>query len=125
MLGKLMGFIPTKRPKLAKEFYGKKLGLRFVADEPYALVFDSKGIMIRIQKLGKDQSFTPLECTLMGWNVKNIKASINSFRKKGIKFQRYTWMEQDDLGVWTSPSGAKIAWFKDPDGNNLSLTEWP
>ena len=67
---------------------------------------------------------TPLNCTLLGWHVKDIRAAARRLKKKGVKFQKYPWMGQDELGVWTSPSGARIAWFKDPDGNTLSLTQY-
>lgn len=122
---KVMGFVPTKKPELAKKFYSETLSLRFVADDPFAVVFDSNGIMIRIQKLRENQVLTPAENTLLGWEVEDIASEVKALMKKGVTFQRYPGMDQDELGVWKSPAGAKVAWFKDPDGNNLSLTEFP
>jgi len=125
MLGKVVGFIPTKRPDLAKSFYAETLGLRFLADEPFALVFESSGTMLRIQKLPDSQPFTPGENTLIGWEIDDIESEVKALSQKGVPFQRFPGMEQDAFGIWKSPSGAKVAWFKDPDGNNLSLTQWP
>jgi hypothetical protein len=59
--------------------------------------------------------------TVLGWQVDDIAAAVRGLVAKGVKFERYFWMEQDDLGIWSAPSGAKVAWFKDRDGNLLSV----
>jgi catechol 2,3-dioxygenase-like lactoylglutathione lyase family enzyme len=120
--GKLTAFIATAQPARAKEFYGKTLGLPLVSDDQFAVVFDSAGVQLRIQKV---ETLRPQSFTALGWQVPVIRKSVTGLAKQGIVFERYDFLEQDDLGVWHSPSGAKVAWFKDPDGNLLSLTEMP
>jgi predicted enzyme related to lactoylglutathione lyase len=118
---KIVAFAATSKPDGAKKFYEQTLGLRLIADDPFAVVFDANGIMLRVQKL---QTHTPPNHTMLGWDVADIRAEINELTERGVSFERYEWLEQDESGVWTSPSGAKIAWFKDPDGNVLSLTQF-
>ena len=117
---KLKAFIPTVNPKKAKEFYMNTLGLKLLSEDNYALEFNVNGTLLRITTVPE---LTPHPFTVLGWNVDNITFEIESLAKKGIVFERYSFFEQDKLGVWTAPSGAKVAWFKDPDGNLLSLTE--
>ncbi|HEX9161525.1 MAG TPA: VOC family protein [Thermoanaerobaculia bacterium] len=123
MLGtsKLIAFVGTTNGDRARQFYANVLGLKFIADETYALVFDANGVMIRVFKL---DVLTPAQFTVLGWGVDDIHATIKGLRAKGVTFERYPHMQQDETGVWVSPSGAKVAWFKDPDGNVLSLTEF-
>src|SRR5262245_13165911 len=110
----LVGFIPTKNFKKAKAFFGQRLGLQLLSEDGFALVYDVSGIPIRIAKV---DDFKPAYFTILGWEVKNIAKIVSGLKKKGVKFMRYPGMGQDKLGIWTSPSGAKVAWFKDPDGN--------
>jgi len=77
--------------------------------------------MLRIQKV---EQLTPAQHTVLGWGVADIHATVKGLAGKGVAFERYGFLPQDDSGVWTSPVGAKIAWFKDPDGNTLSLTQF-
>ena len=116
-----MTFVATARPAAARKFYQDVLGLKFVADEYYAVVFDLRGIMLRIQKV---EQHTPLQGTTLGWEVADIAAAVRELTRRGAKFERYEGMGQNELGIWRSPSGAQVAWFKDPDGNTLSLTEF-
>jgi catechol 2,3-dioxygenase-like lactoylglutathione lyase family enzyme len=118
---KIVAFVATSKPDDAKSFYEQTLGLRLLSDDPFAVVFDAHGTMLRVQKL---QAHTPPGHTVLGWDVEDIRAEIKELTEKGVRFERYEWLEQDASGVWTSPSGAKIAWFKDPDGNLLSLTQF-
>lgn len=122
MLGtaRLAAFVATARPDRAKQFYSETLGLRLVSDDQFAIVFDCAGVQLRIQKV---ESFQPHAFTAMGWAVPSIRKSVAALSKRGIVFERYGFLEQDDQGVWQAPSWAKVAWFKDPDGNLLSLTE--
>jgi catechol 2,3-dioxygenase-like lactoylglutathione lyase family enzyme len=107
----------------AKSFYQDTLGLRLIAEEPpFALIFDANGIMLR---LGMAKELPPAHGTVLGWQVPDIAATAKSLQQSRIRFERYEWMQQDDLGIWTSPTGAKVAWFKDPDGNILSISEHP
>ncbi len=124
MLGnqKIMAFVGTCDPERAKAFYGQTLGLRFVSQDRFAVVFDANGIMLRVTVL---EELKPQTHTVLGWEVSDIAAVVCELQKRGVKFERYGFMEQDEQGVWASPSGARIAWFKDPDGNTLSVTQFP
>src|SRR5271154_3024716 len=121
MEAKIIGFVATKQAVKARKFYGETLGLTFVSDDPFAIVFDVKGTMLRVQKV---QELQPARHTVLGWEVADVRAEVEALTKKGVKFERYEGLPQDELGVWTSPGGGKIAWFKDPDGNTLSLTQF-
>jgi catechol 2,3-dioxygenase-like lactoylglutathione lyase family enzyme len=123
MLGQaaLMAFVATTDADRAKAFYADVLGLKLQADEPFALVFDANGTMLRIARV---QSFNPAPFTVLGWIVPEIARSIESLAAKGVPAERFSGFPQDDLGVCTFPDGTKVAWFKDPDGNLLSLTQF-
>jgi catechol 2,3-dioxygenase-like lactoylglutathione lyase family enzyme len=118
----IMAFVATTNPDKARAFYQDILKLNFTADEPFALVFDANGIMLRVSKV---QELTPAPFTVLGWKVADIAAEIKDMKAQGVVFEVFKGFQQDDLGVNTFPSGAKVAWFKDPDGNLLSLTEFP
>jgi uncharacterized glyoxalase superfamily protein PhnB len=122
MLGacNVMAFVATTDAERAKAFYGDTLGLPLASDEPWALVFAVPGTVLRVQKV---ERHTPHPFTALGWFVPDVAAEVAALAARGVRFERYDGMSQDDAGVWTSPSGAKVAWFKDPDGNVLSLTE--
>ena len=124
MLGaaELVAFVPTTNPKKARAFYETILGLQFVSDDPFALVFDSNGVTIRIANVS-GVPHKPAAFTILGWTVPDIAETIRALVVKGVLFERYEGMKQNTLGIWKSPSGARIAWFKDPDGNVLSITE--
>jgi len=119
----VIAFVPTRDPEKARAFYEDVLGLHFVSEDPFALVFNANGVMIRIANVSTVADFKPASFTILGWHVPDVDAAIGGLEAKGVAFERFTWMEQSERGVWTSPSGARIAWFKDPDGNVLSLTE--
>jgi catechol 2,3-dioxygenase-like lactoylglutathione lyase family enzyme len=109
----------------AKVFYRDTLGLTLLSEEPpFALAFDANGIMIR---LVMTKELPPANGTVLGWNVPDIVAAVKELEQAGVRFERYNfdWMKQDELGIWTAPTGARVAWFKDPDGNILSLSEHP
>lgn len=116
----LKAFIPTVKPDNAKSFYQDILGLKFLSEDNYALEFDANGTLLRINIV---QDFKPQMFTVLGWNVDDISSTIKSLNEKGVFCEKYGFMEQDDLGIWHAPGGSKVAWFKDPDGNVLSLTE--
>jgi catechol 2,3-dioxygenase-like lactoylglutathione lyase family enzyme len=118
---KLIGFAATANPAQAKKFYRDTLGLLLIEDSPFALVFDANGTMLRVQKV---ESLSPAGHTILGWEVDDIDATIKQMTSKGVHFERYDGMAQDASGVWTTPGGSRVAWFKDPDGNILSLTEF-
>jgi catechol 2,3-dioxygenase-like lactoylglutathione lyase family enzyme len=116
-----ISFAATQNARKSREFYEKTLGLKFISEDGFALVFDANGTMLRIQKV---EAVDPRGYTVLGWNVKNITSEVRNLASLGVNFARYEGMGQDDSGIWISPSGAKIAWFQDPDGNILSLTEF-
>jgi catechol 2,3-dioxygenase-like lactoylglutathione lyase family enzyme len=116
----LMAFVATTNASRARAFFEGVLGLSLVSDEEFALVFNANGTMLRIQKV---EALTPHPFTSLGWQVDDIAATIRDLVAKGVVFERYGFMQQDDLGVW-SHDGARIAWFKDPDGNTLSLAQF-
>lgn len=115
-----VAFVATAEPQGARRFYESVLGFRLLEDTPFALVFDMAGTPLRVQKLG---AFAPAAHTVIGWSVKDIAAAVKALGEKGVSFERFEGLAQDELGIWASPSGAKIAWFKDPAGNLLSLTQ--
>jgi catechol 2,3-dioxygenase-like lactoylglutathione lyase family enzyme len=117
---RITAFIASAQPERAKQFYRDTLGLRLVSDDDFAVVFNCAGVQLRIQKV---ETFRPHPFTALGWQVPSIRRSVSASSARGVIFERYGFMEQDDLGIWHAPSGAKVAWFKDPDGNLLSLTE--
>jgi len=117
---KLKAFVPTVRPNEAKSFYKDILGLELLSQDNFALEFDANGTLLRVTIV---QDFQPHPFTILGWNVDDIVSVIKQLNDKNIFCERYDFFEQDNLGIWTSPNGSKVAWFKDPDGNVLSLTE--
>lgn len=123
-LGKrnLVAFVTVVDVDKARAFYRDTLGLKLVSEDlPFALVFDANGVMLRVS-IGKNRLNIP--GTVLGWDVPDIRAAMSDLGSAGVRFERYSFLEQDEAGVWTSPTGAKVAWFKDPDENLLSLTEF-
>ncbi len=117
----LIGFVATTSPARAKQFYAGTLGLRLVSEDPFALVFDAAGTMLRVTIV---RELRPAPYTVLGWDVADIATTARDLGQRGVGFQRYDGLQQDENGVWTSPGGAKVAWFRDPDGNTLSLTQF-
>ncbi len=119
---RLVAFAATTDPERAKKFYAGVLGLRLVSEDGFALVFDANGVMLRVTTV---REIAPAQYTILGWEVSDIAARVRELEKAGVKFERYSFPGQDDLGIWTAPGGARVAWFKDPDGNILSISEHP
>ena len=117
---KVVTFLLTRDPGAATSFYRDALGFQYLRDDGFALVFDLGGVMLRI---GKVKEFAPAQNTVLGWEVDDIGAALKQFEQKGVRFERYPNMGQDDQGICTFPNGDKVAWFKDPDGNVLSLSQ--
>lgn len=122
MLGStnIVAFVPIKDAEKARAFYEGVLGLRFINDDGFALVFDANGIMVRVAKVPQ---FTPAQFTILGWQVKEIEKVAAQLQGQGVQFERYGFFKQDELSIWTAPTGDKVAWFKDPDGNILSISQ--
>ncbi len=122
MLGStdIIAFIAITDAEKARAFYEGVLGLRFVKDDGFALVFEANGIMVRAAKM---KDFKPAQFTVLGWQVPGIEDTVRALGKKGVHFEIFGFFKQDELGIWTAPTGDKVAWFKDPDGNILSVSE--
>jgi catechol 2,3-dioxygenase-like lactoylglutathione lyase family enzyme len=122
MLGtqELVAFVAVTDAARARAFYEDVLGLTLIEDTPFAVVFDANGTTLRVTPVGH---LEPAGYTVLGWHVDDIAASIRELTARGVEFNRYDGMEQDELGVWTPPGGGQVAWFPDPDGNTLSLTQ--
>ena len=118
----IMAFVATTDAARARAFYEGKLGLRLASDEPYALVFDAGGTMLRVQKV---RELAPHPFTALGWQVPDVTLAVRSLVAAGVTFLRVEAVPQDGDAIWSAPGGARVAWFKDPDGNTLSLTELP
>ncbi|HLH09374.1 MAG TPA: VOC family protein [Terriglobales bacterium] len=119
----VIAFVPIVDTARAKHFYRDTLGLELLSEEPpFALVFNANGIMLRLV-IAKE---LPARFgTALGWRVTDITSRVSELAAAGVTFERYPGMPQDQLGIWTAPGGAKVAWFKDPDGNVLSISEHP
>jgi catechol 2,3-dioxygenase-like lactoylglutathione lyase family enzyme len=118
----MVGFVMTADAEKARAFYEKALGFRFLADDGFALVFDANGSMLRV---GKGRKLDPAPHTVLGWEVDDVHATIRELAGRGVTFEQWNlpFMKQDADGVWTPPNGDQVAWFKDPDGNVLSLSK--
>lgn len=117
----VVAFAATCDQGRAIAFYRDKLGLRLVSQDSFAAVFDAHGTMLRVTTVPK---IAPAPYTVLGWSVADIVQTARELIKAGVRFERYEGIQQDDLGVWTAPGGARVMWFKDPDGNILSLTRF-
>ena len=117
----LIAFVPTKDMGKARPFYEKTLGLPMEGESPVACAFRANGVLLRVIVV---EQLTPFPFTLLGWSVEDIKATVAALTARGVAFDRFEGVEQDELGVWRSPGGAQVAWFKDPDANTLSLTQF-
>ena len=119
---KMVGFVPTKDYGKARAFYEGGLGFQFVSLDQFALVMRAGNHMIRIAKTA---NFTPLQGTILGWEVENIEAVVTWLKDRGVTTEKYPFVQDRELGIWTAPSADRVAWFKDPDGNTLSVSEHP
>ncbi len=115
-----ISFLATANARESRTFYEKQIGLYFIEETDFALVFSVANSQLRIQKVS---SISPAPYTAMGWQVDDIEKTVAALVGKGVILEHFDALEQDTHGIWISPTGAKIAWFKDPDGNTLSLTQ--
>jgi catechol 2,3-dioxygenase-like lactoylglutathione lyase family enzyme len=116
----IVAFAATTDLERAHAFYGEVLGLRRVEASPFANVYDAGGTSLRVTRVDR---VAGAPYTVLGWSVPDMHAAIAHLAAGGVAFERFSGVEQDDAGVWTAPGGARIAWFRDPDGNVLSLTQ--
>jgi len=118
----IVAFAPSTDLERSHEFYGGVLGLRCVEATPFANVYDANGTALRVTRV---QQVATAPYTVLGWSVGDIYVTIAALTARGVEVSRFEGVEQDEAGVWTAPGGARIAWFHDPDGNILSLTQAP
>jgi predicted enzyme related to lactoylglutathione lyase len=119
----IIGLVPASDPERARAFYEGTLGLSFLSDDGFAIVVKAADTIIRIVRMGE---FTPVPYTILGWEVADIEATVAGLAAKGLAFERYPFLPADQvdaLGIWTTPTGSKVAWFKDTEGNTLSLSK--
>jgi catechol 2,3-dioxygenase-like lactoylglutathione lyase family enzyme len=117
----LVAFVATREPSRAKKFYRDTLGLPLVSEDEFALVFDAAGTVLRVTRV---QEVAAAKYTVLGWRVRDIVKTAKGLQKVHVTLERYPGMQQDELAIWNAPSGARVAWFKDPDGNTLSITQF-
>jgi len=117
---RMIGFVPTTDSKRARDFYEHKLGFQFVSDDAFALVMRAGDTMIRVAKV---KEFTSPAYTVLGWEVQDIKAIVSWLKERGVVFEKYPFIQDQELGIWKAPTGDQVAWFKDPDGNVLSVSQ--
>ena len=117
---KLVAFVSTTNADHARAFFRDTLGLALLSEDNFALVFDSGGTHLRVS-LAKEVK--PAAYTVLGWDVKDIRAAVLELKAVGVVFEIFGFFKQDDLGIWVAPGGTQVAWFKDPDGNLLSVAQ--
>lgn len=117
---KIVAFLQVTDRSAAKTFFVDVLGLRFLSEDPFALVVESNGTRVRI---GETREFIPARGTVLGWQVSDIEEVISDLLARGVQFEKYGFPDQDERGIWTTPGGDKVAWFKDPTGNVLSVSQ--
>jgi catechol 2,3-dioxygenase-like lactoylglutathione lyase family enzyme len=118
----LVAFAPSTDLDRSRTFYQRVLGLLLRSEDEFACVFDAHGTTLRVTRV---PALTPAPFTILGWAVPDIAQAVAGLRGQRVEFLRFPGMDQGDDGVWTAPHGAKVAWFHDPDGNVLSLTQDP
>src|ERR1700683_955461 len=96
----LIAFVPTRDLQKSRRFYEQTLGLEFVSEDPFALVFNAHGVMVRIANVSAVENFMPAPFTILGWRVPNAESAVCALREKGIEFERFPGMNQNPLGIW-------------------------
>ncbi|MGZ3872924.1 MAG: VOC family protein [Mucilaginibacter sp.] len=119
---KVKAFVITSNAGAAKKFYGEVLGFKLLSEDDYGLEFEMNGSLLRVSVTAAEHA-VPQKHTVLGWCVPDINETVESLTGKGITFERYEFLQQEDNGVWEAPGGTKIAWFKDPNCNVLSVDQ--
>jgi len=119
---KLMAFVPASDLAAARAFYERVLGLRYLDEDGFAVTVEAaQGIRVRLVRI---ENHKPVQFTILGWETPDIEKSVSELEERGVAFAGFGLPNQDARGIWTAPGGAKVAWFRDPDGNTLSLTQF-
>jgi catechol 2,3-dioxygenase-like lactoylglutathione lyase family enzyme len=118
----VLAFVATSDLDRAHAFYGDVLGLRRVETTPFASVYDGNGTTLRVTRV---ERVAAAPYTVLGWAVADVDGAIAALASRGVVFEQFAGVEQEDTGVWTAPDGTRIAWFRDPDGNTLSVAQFP
>jgi len=119
---KMVGFVITTDYDKARAFYEGKLGFQFVSQDQFALVVRAGAHNIRISRTAE---FEPRQSTVLGWEVTDIEAAAAWLKQQGVETEKYAFVQDKEHGIWSTPGGDKVAWFKDPDGNVLSVSQHP
>jgi catechol 2,3-dioxygenase-like lactoylglutathione lyase family enzyme len=115
---KACAFLAVRDRETAKAFYGRTLGFPLKSEDQYGMVFEMREAHLRVTPV---PGFEPQQYTVLGWNVADVLATVTALTAGGIRFERYNFLKQDEFGIWTS-GDAEVAWFKDPAGNILSIS---
>jgi catechol 2,3-dioxygenase-like lactoylglutathione lyase family enzyme len=116
---KIGAFVCTTDRATAKAFYGGTLGLTLRHEDDYAMVYDANGTTLRISPV---KELNPQPFTVLGWEVADVTATVKALIAASVIFERYSFLEQNELGIWSPGGQVHVAWFKDPDGNLLSVS---
>jgi catechol 2,3-dioxygenase-like lactoylglutathione lyase family enzyme len=119
---RLVCFVATADADRARTFYQGTLGLTLIEDGGYALVFDANGTQLRVQRV---DAVAPHAYTALGWEVDDLATAVRALAAKGLSAARFPGLPLDADGIWDTPDGSRVAWFHDPDGNTLSLSQPP
>jgi catechol 2,3-dioxygenase-like lactoylglutathione lyase family enzyme len=117
---KIVGFVPTQNLERARAFYADLWGLPVIHEDAFGVTLGANAALIRISIVG---AFRPASFTILGWEVPDIRAAVEELARRGVRFERFDGLQQDESGIWTAPGGSRVAWIKDPDGNILSVSQ--
>lgn len=122
MLGSatITALVGTMKPEMSKAFYEDTLGLKFIADDTYAMIFEGKNAHVRVSRV---PAVMPAQYAVLAFTVDDIDKAVDGLTAKGVVFARFGFFVQDAKGIWTAPDGTKVAWFHDPDLNLLSVVQ--
>jgi predicted enzyme related to lactoylglutathione lyase len=119
----MISFLPTTDGARCRDFYEGKLKLKVLSDDAHFLIMETDARRrIRVQKLPQ---FTPQKFTILGWDVRDIETTITDLASSGVQCERFPGVPQNERGIMDFPDGTRVAWFKDPDGNILSVAQMP
>lgn len=116
-----MAFVPTRDPVTARTFYERMLGLKFIDEDGFAVTVEANGVLVRLVRI---ENHNAVQFTILGWEVVDIEEAVSDLEERGVVFAKFGMPDQDARGIWNAPGGAWVAWFHDPDGNTLSVTQF-